>query len=173
MEMSHVHCLLLPSSPSQFSILSTSLPQDKCIILLAGNDLTDLDQVFCKDVQHLPVNFLSWQDREQNSVVLHWLLFTGFLICFSSVPHYPSRFLLLICCNFTSLTSFHFPTDYCSSLSLKNYSASLVLPQDTFPYEKLLRYLVTAFLGKIWVCVCFQYRISHTDYLVYINSVKQ
>lgn len=114
-DMSHVHCLLLPSPPSQFSTLSPSSPQDKCIILLAGNHPADLDLVFWNDVQHLPVNFLSWQDCEQNLVVLHWLLFTGFLICFSSVPHYMSRFLLLICCNSTSLTSFHFPTDCCSS----------------------------------------------------------
>lgn len=39
-DVSHVHCLSLPSAPSRFSILSTGLPQDKCVIPLAGNDLT-------------------------------------------------------------------------------------------------------------------------------------
>ena len=111
-DASHAHCLLLPSSPSQISILSTGLPQNNCFnIPLEGNDLTDLDQVFCNDVQHLPVNFLSWQDYKQCLIVLHWLLFTSFLICFSSAPYYMSRFLLLICCNITSLASYHFYPD--------------------------------------------------------------
>lgn len=79
----------LPPLPSQFSILSSSLPQDKSVVLLVGSDLTDLDPVFCDDnVQQLPVNFLSWQDYEQNLVVspltsVHW--FSNLLfICTSS-----------------------------------------------------------------------------------------
>jgi len=126
----------LPSSLSQVSILSTGLPQNKSVIPLEGSDLTDLDQVFCNDVRRLPVNSLSRQDYEQYVTVLHWLLVTGFLVCFSSVPHYVSRFLLLICCNSASFANYDFSLDWCSSRSCKNYSALLISPQDTFPSWK-------------------------------------